>query len=98
MKRRKFILNAVQLGVLAWASPGNLYANEDRDNAAWQIKQFKDKGLAHFSYAVLVGKKIWLIDPGRDPQQYFQFAKGNNATIAAVIETHPHADFVSSHL
>ena len=30
--------------------------------------------------------------------QYYVFAKENNARIVAVIETHPHADFVSSHL
>ncbi len=39
-----------------------------------------------------------IIDPERDPMQYYVFAKENNARIVAVIETHPHADFVSSHL
>ncbi|KKL21807.1 hypothetical protein LCGC14_2441750 [marine sediment metagenome] len=34
----------------------------------------------------------------RDAMQYYQLAKENNASIVAVIETHPHADFVSSHL
>lgn len=37
-------------------------------------------------------------DPERNPEQYYAFAKANNAEIVAVIETHPHADFVSSHL
>lgn len=39
-----------------------------------------------------------LVDPERDPIQYYKFAEDNNAQIVAVFETHPHADFVSSHL
>lgn len=62
------------------------------------IKQFYDKNLAHASYAVLSENEIALIDPARDPAPYYEFAKVNNARIIAVIETHPHADFVSSHL
>ena len=65
-----------------------------------KIQQFEDKHLAHYSYAVLseCEQKIVLIDPARDVQQYLDFAKEHNATIIGVIETHPHADFVSSHL
>ncbi len=65
-----------------------------------KIKQFEDKNLSHFSYAVLSDceKKIVLIDPARNPQQYFDFAMEHDAKIIGVIETHPHADFVSSHL
>ena len=65
-----------------------------------QIKQWEDKGLAQFSYAVLsdCAKKIVLIDPSRDPQPYLNYAKEKDAAIAGVIETHPHADFVSGHL
>ncbi|MEO5984124.1 MAG: MBL fold metallo-hydrolase [Ferruginibacter sp.] len=65
-----------------------------------QIKQFEDKNLSHFSYAILNKgeKKIILIDPSRNPQQYLDYATENDAQITGVIETHPHADFVSSHL
>lgn len=65
-----------------------------------QLIQFEDKNLSHFSYAILMEgeREIILIDPTRNPQQYLDFAKENNAKIAGVIETHPHADFVSSHL
>lgn len=62
------------------------------------IKQFEDDGLAHFSYAILVGKEMILVDPGRNPQPYYDHAKSSGAKIVGVIETHPHADFVSSHL
>jgi len=65
---------------------------------AVHIQQFYDKGLAHASYAVRSGRQVALIDPGRDPQAYYDFADEHEADIVAVIETHPHADFVSSHL
>jgi hydroxyacylglutathione hydrolase len=62
------------------------------------INQFYDKGLAHASYAVIHAGKMVVIDPARDPQPYYNFAEQNEADIVGVIETHPHADFVSSHL
>lgn len=63
-----------------------------------KIQQFEDKGLAHYSYAVLSGAEIVLIDPSRDITPYLEYAKQQEAKIVAVIETHPHADFVSGHL
>jgi len=62
------------------------------------IHQFYDKGLAHASYAIIRTGKMVVIDPSRDPQPYYDFAKLHEADIVGVIETHPHADFVSSHL
>lgn len=62
------------------------------------IHQFEDKNLAHYSYAIVSNGEMALIDPARDPQPYYDFAKQHNTKIKAVIETHPHADFVSSHL
>lgn len=62
------------------------------------IQQFYDKGLAHASYAVIRTGKMILIDPARDPLPYYSLAAQHNADIVGVIETHPHADFVSSHL
>ena len=65
-----------------------------------KIEQFEDKGLAHYSYAILSesDRQIVLIDPSRDISQYLAYAENNEATIIGVIETHPHADFVSGHL
>lgn len=63
-----------------------------------EIKQFEDKNLAHYSYAIISNGEIALVDPARDPQPYYDFATSRKAKITAVIETHPHADFVSSHL
>jgi hydroxyacylglutathione hydrolase len=68
------------------------------ENTAFKIYQFEDKGLAHYSYAVLSEGEIVLIDPARNPQPYYEYATLHDARIVAVIETHPHADFVSSHL
>jgi hydroxyacylglutathione hydrolase len=65
-----------------------------------EVKQFYDEPLAHASYAVMsdTTKEVALIDPARDPQPYYDWAAERGGTIKAVIETHPHADFVSSHL
>ncbi|WP_439556183.1 MBL fold metallo-hydrolase [Dyadobacter sp.] len=65
-----------------------------------KIRQFEDKYLAHYSYAILseCESKMVLIDPARNPEPYYAFAKEHQAQIIAVIETHSHADFVSSHL
>lgn len=63
-----------------------------------KIKQFKDAPLAHYSYAIVSDGKMALIDPSRNPLQYYKYAEEQNAKIVAVFETHPHADFVSSHL
>jgi len=63
-----------------------------------EIKQFEDKNLAHYSYAIISKGEMALIDPARDPQPYYDLAKEQLAKITTVIETHPHADFVSSHL
>jgi len=63
-----------------------------------KIEQFYDEGLAHASYAILSEDEMVVIDPARDPQPYYDFALKNNARIIGVIETHPHADFISSHL
>ncbi|RBL91087.1 MBL fold metallo-hydrolase [Chitinophaga flava] len=65
-----------------------------------EIRQFEDKALAHYSYAVYseVANEIILIDPARDVTPYLAYTAAKKATITGVIETHPHADFVSSHL
>ncbi len=65
-----------------------------------KIEQFEDKSLSHYSYAILSGcaAEIVLIDPSRNIKPYLEFAADNQAEIIGVIETHPHADFVSGHL
>lgn len=97
MKRRHFMVNLAGLGVLSGVDPYNMIGQTAAaDN--YIIEQFEDKGLAHYSYAVVAGRKMIVIDPQRDPQVYYDFAQKNDAVIVGVIETHPHADFVSAHL
>ncbi|GAL86760.1 sulfurtransferase [Sporocytophaga myxococcoides] len=62
-----------------------------------QIESFIDKGLAQLTYAIISEGEIALIDPARDPSPFIQLEVKHNAKIKAVIETHPHADFISSH-
>lgn len=62
------------------------------------ITQFEDKPLAHYSYVIISDNKMAIIDPSRNPKPYYKLAEKENAKIVAVFETHPHADFVSSHL
>lgn len=61
------------------------------------IIQFEDKFLAHYAYALISDGEIALVDPARNPQPYYDLAEQEGAKITAIIETHPHADFVSSH-
>jgi glyoxylase-like metal-dependent hydrolase (beta-lactamase superfamily II)/rhodanese-related sulfurtransferase len=63
-----------------------------------KIKQFEYKPLSHYSYAIISDGKMALVDPERNPSEYYKYAEENDAKIVAVFETHPHADFVSSHL
>lgn len=78
--------------------PADLIAKTMVLSENYRIDQFEYKGLAHFSYAILAGNRIIIIDPQRNPQIYFDYAENNNASIVGVVETHPHADFVSAHL
>jgi glyoxylase-like metal-dependent hydrolase (beta-lactamase superfamily II) len=63
-----------------------------------KIKQFFDEGLAHASYVLVVNGEAVVIDPARDPQPYYDYVEQQGAEWKAIIETHPHADFVSAHL
>ena len=65
-----------------------------------KIEQFEDKSLSHYSYAILseCDRQVVLVDPSRDIRPYLTYAENNEAKITGVIETHPHADFVSGHL
>ncbi|WP_231427460.1 rhodanese-like domain-containing protein [Pedobacter sp. Leaf250] len=98
MRRRSFIRQAGGFILLSTAIPSKVFSNSSSANGNWHIEQFQDKGLAHFSYAILVDGKIILVDPSRNPKPYLDYAKAQNAEIIGVIETHPHADFTSSHL
>ncbi len=63
-----------------------------------KIEQFYDKALGHGSYAILSEGEMAVVDPGRDPKPYLDFADTHGARITKIFETHPHADFTSCHL
>jgi hydroxyacylglutathione hydrolase len=98
MERRKFIFNLTSLGILSLVKPDKLFSQTVAYSGNYVIEQFEDKGLAHFSYAVMADKKIIVVDPKRDPQIYYDYAQKNEAKIVGIVETHPHADFASAHL
>lgn len=63
-----------------------------------QIERFYLGCLAHASYLIASDGIAAVIDPQRDVDIYIDAASRNGWTIAHVIETHLHADFVSGHL
>ncbi|MFD2966407.1 MBL fold metallo-hydrolase [Sphingobacterium bambusae] len=91
---RSFFALALTTGVKGISCSGG----REKKGSEYLIKQFEDTGLAQFSYAVEAENKIVLIDPARDPQPYYAYASARGARIIGVVETHPHADFVSGHL
>lgn len=66
-------------------------------NSSMVFETVFTEGLAHLSY--LVGDKATgkaaVIDPRRDIEVYIELARKHRLTIAHVLETHIHADFVS---
>lgn len=63
-----------------------------------KIKQFYDEGLAQAGYAVVSEGEMAVIDPARNPDPLYEYARTEGAKVVAIIETHSHADFISSHL
>src|SRR5690242_11963099 len=61
------------------------------------VEQFFLGCLAHASYLVSSEGVVAVIDPQRDVEIYIDAAREKKLTIAHVIETHLHADFISGH-
>src|SRR6059036_1886904 len=61
-------------------------------------KRFYVEGLAHASYLIGAGGEAAAIDPKRDVEDYLEAAEREKLKIVAILETHPHADFVSGHV
>lgn len=81
--------------------PRNKIKQQVKTEITWKnlhIKQFEDKNLAHYSYIAISDWEAIVVDPERNPQKYFDYADQHNAKIVWIYETHPHADFASSHL
>jgi glyoxylase-like metal-dependent hydrolase (beta-lactamase superfamily II)/rhodanese-related sulfurtransferase len=61
-------------------------------------KRFYVEGLAHASYVIGADGEAAVIDPKRDVDDYIETAAQEKLRIVAILETHPHADFVSGHV
>jgi hydroxyacylglutathione hydrolase len=61
-------------------------------------KRFYVEGLAHASYLFGDGGEAAVVDPKRDIDDYLEAAQAAGLKIVAILNTHPHADFVSGHL
>ena len=61
-------------------------------------KRFFVDGLAHASYLIGSDGEAAVIDPKRDVEDYLHTAEKEKLKIVAILETHPHADFVSGHV
>ena len=60
------------------------------------VQLFRDEGLGNGSYLVQTGEgRAALVDPDRRFRRYLEAAGGADVEIAAVLDTHLHADFVS---
>lgn len=63
-----------------------------------KIKQLYEKCLSQASYYIEHNGEAVVIDPLRDIDSYLELAEQDQASIAFIMETHFHADFVSGHL
>src|SRR5947208_15851435 len=61
-------------------------------------KRFYVEGLAHASYLIGDSGQAAVVDPKRDVDDYLETAQREKLEIIAILETHPHADFVSGHV
>jgi glyoxylase-like metal-dependent hydrolase (beta-lactamase superfamily II)/rhodanese-related sulfurtransferase len=62
------------------------------------IERIYDEGLAHAAYVIDDEGQAMIVDPGRNANTFLHYLTQKELTLVGVIETHPHADFVSSHL
>jgi hydroxyacylglutathione hydrolase len=63
------------------------------------LQIFEDKDLSHLSYIVgdEITKDVVIIDPKRDISEYIQYIQQYSLNLKYILNTHPHADFVSGH-
>lgn len=61
-------------------------------------QRFFVEGLAQASYLIAAEGQAAVVDPRRDVDVYLEAAERARSRIVAILETHPHADFVSGHL
>lgn len=60
-----------------------------------QLERFEAKGLAHYSYIVASEGQAVVVDPERNIDVYQRYLESQRLQLAAVLETHIHADYAS---
>jgi hydroxyacylglutathione hydrolase len=60
-----------------------------------QLERFEAKGLAHYSYVVASQGQAVIVDPERNIDVYLRYLESQRLHLAAVLETHIHADYAS---
>ncbi len=63
------------------------------------LESFQDRELAHVSYIVgcETTGEVALVDPSRVIGPYIEYIRKNRLRLRYILNTHPHADFVSGH-
>lgn len=59
------------------------------------IERFEIPGLAQYSYIISSEGKAAIIDPIRDTDRYIRYLEHKELKLAAILETHIHADFAA---
>ncbi len=54
--------------------------------------------LSHYSYFLISGNKVLVVDPGRDIDFYVDLINKQSFTVVGIFLTHSHADFVAGHM
>ncbi len=80
-------------GIGVWAdllSPVLIKENKD-----FKLYQFIRPGKASLSYGLVCEDELWVFDPARTTQFYFDFAEKHNLKLVKTFETHLQADYIS---
>lgn len=94
--RSRFGIDARSLegGMAAWSRAWNVARVPDPRDPV-EVVQLRRTGKGCLSYLVGAGPEAVVIDPSLDPDLYLDEAEARGWTIAAVLDTHIHADHIS---
>lgn len=93
LRERGIAASYLEGGIGTW---GNYYDVRDIVSAPWgRIVQVARPARGDLSFVVISKGRAAIIDPLRHSEQYFALVADAGASIAAVLETHVHADHIS---
>lgn len=68
------------------------------DYPGFKVVQINLPVLSHYSYLLVSGKEVLVIDPSRDIPFYLELIGKEGLAVKGVFLTHSHADFVAGHM